>query len=174
MNHEQTPRPGETSTSSTAGGAGQPSEEDVRAALEAELKRLTVNDVLLQTLVSLLNIGGRKLGTAPGTEAERDLVQVQAAIEGVRALMPIVERSGAAAAEDLGPARDVLSQLQMAYAKLSGEAAGAAPGEAPAGQPGGADEPASGGPRPEEPAPEQTQPGPAQSSGRLWVPGQER
>src|SRR5919202_2343359 len=122
MNHEQTPRPGETSTSSTAGGAGQPSEEEVRAALEDELKRLTVNDVLLQTLVSLLNLGGRKLGTAPGTEPERDLDQVQAAIEGVRALMPIVERSGAAAAADLAPARDVLSQLQMAYAKLSGEA----------------------------------------------------
>jgi hypothetical protein len=161
-NQEQTPRPGQGSTSSTAGGARQPSEEEMQAALEAELKRLTVNDVLLQALVSLLNLGGRKLGSAPGTEAERDLAQVQAAIEGVRALLPVVERSGAAADEDLGPARDVLAQLQMAYAKLSGEAA-AAPGAGPPDQPG---------PPGQEDQPESGKPGPAQSSGRLWIPGE--
>jgi hypothetical protein len=145
----------------------------MRAAMEAELKRVTVNDLLLQTLVSLLNIGGRRLGTAPGTEAERDLAQVAAAIEGVRALLPVVERSGAAADEDLGPARDVLSQLQMAYARLSGEAgAGAAPGAGP--EPGAADPPGEErGEAPAESAEERAkQPGPAQSSGRLWVPGQ--
>lgn len=157
-NQEQTPGPGEGSTSSTAGGASQPSEEEIRAALEAEFERLTVADVLLQTLVTLLNLGGRKLGTAPGTEDERDLAQVQAAIDGVRGLMPVVQRSGAATEEDLGPARDVLSQLQMGYAKLSGEA-GAAPGAAPA------DEPAPA-------APASMGPGTAQSSGRLWTPGQ--
>ena len=174
MNHEHTPRSREHSTTSTAGGAGQPSDEELRAAMEAELKRVTVNDVLLQTLVSLLNVGGRKLGSAPGTEAERDLAQVQAAIEGVRALLPVVERSGAAADEDLGPARDVLSQLQMAYAKLSGEAGAAPPGAVRTGQPASTDEPTPGSPRTDEPAPQPAQPGPAQSSGRLWVPGQDR
>ncbi len=164
-NQEQTPGPAEGSTSSTGAGARQPSEEEMRAALETEFKRLTVNDVLLQTLISLLNVGGRKLGSAPGTEAERDLAQVEAAIEGVRALLPVVERSGAAADEDLGPARDVLSQLQMAYAKLSGEAGGA-PRAAPA------DEPAPAEPAKDEPASKLKTTGPAQSSGRLWVPGE--
>ncbi len=171
-NQEQTPGPGEGSTSSTSAGARQPSEEEMRAAVEAEFERISVNDVLLQTLVTLLNIGGRKLGSAPGVEAERDLVQVQAAIDGVRALLPVIERSGAAADQDLGPARDVLSQLQMAYAKLVGEA-GAAPVAAPAAAAPAEDESTQ---EPAEPSLAQelgsTNPGPAQSSGRLWVPGE--
>jgi hypothetical protein len=130
-----------------------PSEEELRAAYEAELKRLRVEDVLVQTLVSLLNLGGRKAGLAPGTEDERDPEQLRLAIEGARALMPLVE-------PQLGPeanqVRDILSQLQMAYAQSG--AAGAAP------QAGGG-----------EPPPEPPKPGgggPGGSSGRLWVPGQ--
>jgi hypothetical protein len=165
MNQEQTPRPGESSATSTAGGAAQPSEEEVRAALEDELKRLTVNDVLLQTLVSLLNLGGRKLGTAPGTEPERDLDQVQAAIDGVRALMPVLERLHPA---ELGPIRDALSQLQLAYARQRGSegSAPAAEGEGAAAQ---QPAPPQEGPQQEPP---EGGPGPAQRSGRLWVPGQ--
>ena len=34
------------------------------AALEAEMERLTVDDVLLQTLVTLINLGARKAGLA--------------------------------------------------------------------------------------------------------------
>ncbi|MDX6642859.1 MAG: hypothetical protein QOD76_821 [Solirubrobacteraceae bacterium] len=155
----------------TGAGAQQPSEEELRAALEQELKRLTVNDVLLQTVVSLLNLGGRRAGLAPGTEDERDLEQVQIAIEGARALVPLIEHSDGASAADLSAIRDALSQLQMAYAKLSsGE------GEPP----GGDGEPAPGGSPGEEgqadaaekQGDETEQPGPAQSSGRLWVPGQ--
>ena len=123
------------------------SEEELRAAYEEQLKRVRVEDVLVQTVVSLLNLGGRKSGLAPGTEDEKDLDQLRKAIDAVRVLLPQVE-------DVLGPdaaqLRDVLSQLQMAYAR-----------EAPAG---------------ERPAGEEPQdpegPGPAQSSGRLWVPGQ--
>jgi hypothetical protein len=150
-------------------GAQQPSEEELRAALEQELKRLTVNDVLLQTVVSLLNLGGRRAGLAPGTEDERDLAQVQTAVEGARALVPLIERTEGASAADLTAIRDALSQLQMAYAKLSsGE--GTPPGGEPApgapprdeGQPDGGEKQGEGG----------DEAGPAQSSGRLWVPGQ--
>jgi hypothetical protein len=152
-------------------GAQQPSEEELRAALEQELKRLTVNDVLLQTVVSLLNLGGRRAGLAPGTEDERDLEQVQTAIEGARALVPLIEHSDGASSADLSAIRDALAQLQLAYAKLSsGES------EAPVGQ----GEPAPGAPAGGEGQPDAAekqgegdeQPGPAQSSGRLWVPGQ--
>ena len=52
----------------------QPSEEEIRA-LEAELEKLTVDDVLLQTVVTLLNLGARKAGLAEGTTA--DLPQVK-------------------------------------------------------------------------------------------------
>jgi len=127
----------------------QPTDEELAAAYEAQLKQIRVEDVLIQTLVSLLNLGGRKAGLSPGTEGERDPEQVRQAIEGVRALLPVVEPL-------LGPdgaqIREALSQLQLAYTKI---AAGAEP--APAGQP---------------PEPKPDDPGPAESSGRLWVPGQ--
>jgi len=132
-------------------------EEEVRA-LEAELDRITVDDVLLQTVVSLLNLGARKagLGAPAGQGPEPDFEQLRQAIEGARALLPLLEaRHGA----QLGPVRDTLSRLQVVYAQsVGGALAPAAPATPPA-----------------EPAPEPTQaeaPGPAQRSGRLWIPGQ--
>jgi hypothetical protein len=123
------------------------SEDEIRA-IEAEMEKLKVDDVLLQTLVTLINLGARKagLGAQPGDEAPaRDLEQTRLAIDGARAILPLVEpRHG----EQLGDVKNALSQLQMAYVQLSG------------GQPS----------EPEDP--EQPKPGPAQASGRLWVPGQ--
>lgn len=126
------------------------SEEELRAAYEEQLKRVRVEDVLVQTVVSLLNLGGRKAGLTPGTDGEKDPEQVRQAIEATRALLPMVEGVLGPDAKQL---RDVLAQLQMAYARDA--PAGAAPVENP--KPG--DPPADGA-------------GPAQSSGRLWVPGQ--
>jgi hypothetical protein len=127
----------------------QPSEEEIRA-MEAELEKLTVDDVLLQTVVTLLNLGARKAGLAG--ETEPDLPQVRQAIDGARALLPLVEpRHG----EALGPVRDALSRLQMVYVQKAG------------GRP-GAGEPAA----PPQPESKPGEPGPAQKSGRLWVPGQ--
>jgi hypothetical protein len=154
----------------------QPSEEELRAAYEAELGRISSFELTLQTVVSLLNIGGRRLGLTSGSEEHRDLEQVRDAIDGVRALMPVLERRMPAA--ELRPLRDALAQLQMAYAR---EAA-APPMHATA-------QPASGGPAPQADGPaaqegeeksaseaseanrQQRGPGPAEASGRLWVPG---
>ena len=122
----------------------QPSEEEIRA-LEAELEKLTVDDVLLQTVVTVINLGARKAGLAEG--AEPDMPQVKQAIDAARALLPLVEpRHG----EALGPVRDALSRLQMVYVQRSG----------------GSQE------TPEEPEQPPQGPGPAQQSGRLWIPGQ--
>jgi hypothetical protein len=131
----------------------QPSEEEMRA-LEAEMEKLTVDDVMLQTLVTLLNLGARKAGLVEGSQP--DLPQVKLAIEGARALLPLVEPTHGA---ELAPVRDALSRLQMLYVQRSG-------GEP---QP-GAEAP----PPPEQPAeqPKAGEPGPAQKSGRLWIPGQ--
>ena len=127
----------------------QLTEEQIRQ-LEAELERISVEDVLLQTIVSLINLGARKGGLAspPGEGPAPDWPQMRMAIEGARALMPLLE---AEHGDQLAPVRDALSQLQLAYAQGSG-GAGAEAGEAP-------------------PAPEQKPPeGPG--GGRLWVPGQ--
>jgi len=128
------------------------SEEELRA-IEAEMQRITVDDVLLQTIVTLLNVGARKAGlaSAPPAEGETppepDLEQVRQAVEGARALLPLVEERHK---EQLGPVRDALSRLQMFYAQRSG-------GEPPAA---------------DAAKQKQDPPGTAQSSGRLWVPGQ--
>jgi hypothetical protein len=172
-----------------AGSPGEPSEQELRAAYEAELRRISSADMMLQAAVSLLNVGGYRLGlggSAPGTPAaaDRDLEQVRDAIDGVRALVGILERR---IPQELGPLRDALSQLQIAYARevqAGGATAQPAAGETrqqgaspEAAQPGGATPPAAEQARPEEqpgqPAVGERPagPGPAQSSGRLWVPG---
>jgi hypothetical protein len=124
----------------------QPSEEEIRA-LEAELEKLTVDDVLLQTVVTLLNLGARKAGIAEGATA--DLPQVKLAIEAARALLPLLEPEHG---EQLAPVRDALSRLQMVYVQKTGA-------------------PESGEQKPQTET-DPARPGPAQSSGRLWVPGQ--
>jgi hypothetical protein len=138
---------------STPDEGHQPTEEELRAAYEAQLKQLRVEDVVVQTLVSLINLAGRKAGLAPGTEDERDPGQLKMAIDGARALLALVE-------DQLGPdgasLKDALSQLQLAYVQLGGQPG---PGDAAGGPGAGQDSPAGGA-------------GPAQSSSRLWVPGQ--
>src|SRR5215207_5537242 len=136
------------------------SEEELRQ-LEAEMERITVDDVLIQTTVTLLNLAARKsaLGAPPGQEPAADWEQVRQAIDGARALVPLLEERHA---EQLGPIRDTLSRLQMVYAQRSGDPGGEAP---PTGEP----PPPGGAPPDEGQGPEG--PGPAQSSGRLWIPG---
>ncbi|HWF34494.1 MAG TPA: hypothetical protein VG295_03965 [Solirubrobacteraceae bacterium] len=149
----------------------QPSEEELRAAYEAEMKRLRVEQVLLESVVSLVNLGMRRTGLAPGTEAERDPAQVHLAIESVRALVPIIEQ---VLPEQAGPIRDAVSQLQLAFVKVGGQAAAdAGPEAADPGEPAAADTATAPPPRPPEPEPSKPgEPGPAQRSGRLWIPGQ--
>jgi hypothetical protein len=135
----------------------QMSEEQVRAAYEAEIKRIRVEQVLLENVVTLINLGMRRTGLMDGTEDERDPEQVTVAVDSVRALLPMIERI---APEQLQPIREALSQLQLAFVQASGQgAAGAGPAEPPAAEP-------------TQAAPTPGEPGPAQSSGRLWVPGQ--
>jgi hypothetical protein len=151
----------------------QPSEAQLRAAYEAELKQIRVEQILLEQVVTLINLGMRRTGLQRGTEDERDPDQVRMAIDAVRALMPLVED---AAGPQAGAIREALSQMQLAYVRLGDEAAGpSAGGPPPPGQagsePGDAPPPPAPGQPPTE-APGPGDAGPAQRSGRLWVPGQ--
>ncbi len=159
-------------------GPDEPSEEELRA-YEAELARITATDMMAQAAVSLLNIGARRLappsgaGDAPAAgDGQRDVEQARDAIDGAKALLDILERR--IPSRELAPLRDALSRLQMAYAREitpgaattgqtpgSGTAAVQARPAQPAERERGAREP---GERPEGP-------GPAEASGRLWVPG---
>lgn len=164
--------------------SGEPSEEELRAAYEAELSRITTTDMIAQAAVSLLNLGARRLGPPPGAGGQsgdagagaagaaqdggRDLEQARDAIDAARALLGILERT---IPQELRPLRDALSQLQMAYAReiqTGGGESKPAPGADGAVAP--QDAPADAG---EQPGAEERPPGPgpAQASGRLWVPG---
>ncbi len=159
------------------GPGGSSEEEQLRAqqaAYEAELSRISATDMIAQAAVSLLNIGARRLAPAeaPGADAaaggaQRDLAQARDAIDAVKALLNILERT---IPQELGPLRDALSRLQMAYAREVPAAASGASEEPPGGQSGSPTPPASAQQPPQEgEAP--SGPGPAESSGRLWVPG---
>jgi hypothetical protein len=138
--------------------APEPSEEELRAAWEEQLRNLTPADLIVQCAVSLINLGGRRLGLDPDAAGERDLEQARDAIDGVRALLPVLERREGA--PTLAPLREALSALQLEFAKLTGPLA------PPSGAP-----PAGGAPGAPQAEPEQPGVGPAQRSGRLWVPG---
>ncbi len=124
----------------------QPTEEQIRA-LQEQLEKLRVEDLLIQTIVSVINLGAQK-------GAGGDKEQLGLAIESARALLPLVEQD---LGEDARPIREALSQLQLEFAKAP-VAQGAGEGEAPTG--------------PQPDASGDAEAGPAQSSGRLWVPGQ--
>lgn len=158
--------PGDTTGRSGAGA--QPTEEELQAAYEAEMRRLRIEHLLLEHVVGMVNLGMRRTGLSPGTEGECDPGQVRIAIESIRVLMPVLEES---VPEQMSQIRSALSQLQLAFVKIGGQAAGEAPGGEASGS----------GPRGSEPArpdaaepqpPKPGEPGPAQRSGKLWVPGQ--
>lgn len=152
------------------------SEEQVRAAYEQEMKRVRVEHVLLDNVVTIINLGMRRTGLMPGTEDERDLAQVQLAIESVRALLPQLEQ---AAPREIVAIREAISQLQLAFVQARGGIAAPGGMQTPAPGPAGPGDPGPG--EPGTPGPgdpgtpglgEPGTPGPAQRSGRLWVPGQ--
>jgi hypothetical protein len=142
----------------------EPTEEELRAAYEQQLKQIRVEDVLVQTVLSLINLGSLRAGLVPGNESEADPQQLRQAIEAVRALLPQVEP---VLGPDARQIRDAISRLQMEYARLA--STGGA-GEDPA-PPEGAEQPAEPAPQGAQQPPNPEDPGPAQSSGRLWVPG---
>jgi hypothetical protein len=139
----------------------EPSDDELRAALEEQMRRITVDDVVVQTAVTLINLGGRRLGL-PGPEGPppegRDLAQAQKAIDAVRALLPLLP------AEPQAPIRDALSQLQMAFAREA-QGVGEPPPEGGAPPAEGAPE---GGGEAGEPAPDETERAKARS--KIWTP----
>jgi hypothetical protein len=115
------------STNDPTGQAGPPrSEEEIRQALEEQMRNIRVEDVLVQTAVTLINLSGRRLGLGMPEEQqaeEKDVEQARTAIDAVRALLPLLPE------ETVQPIRDALSQLQMAFAReAQGEGSGTAPG----------------------------------------------
>jgi hypothetical protein len=87
-------------------------EEELQAAFEEQMRNIRVEDVVLQTVATLVNLAGRRLGLAG--EGEKDVAQAQLAIDSARALVGFVPE------EQLPPIKQAMSQLQMAFAQESG------------------------------------------------------
>jgi hypothetical protein len=130
--------------SAAPGEGGQPSEEEIRARIEEQLRNVRVQDLLLESVVSVINLSARRIAK----EDERDLEQARVGIEAVRAIVELLDE------EPAKQVREALSQVQMLYAQHA-EGAAAPPGEEQ-GPPGGA----------EAPPQESAQRGPS----RLWTP----
>ena len=136
MNDEQVQEPSE---------AKQPSQEELREQLEDRLRKVRVQDLLLESVVGVINLSARRIAK----EDERDLEQARVGIEAVRAVVDLLDD------EPAKQVRGALSEIQVLYARHAG---------------GGPVEPEGGGDRPpggrEAPAGEGEQRGPS----RLWTP----
>jgi hypothetical protein len=85
------------------------------AELQAELAKLKVSDLLLQTLYTVSSLGYQRL-----TGEEKDLEQARLAIESLKALMPVLE--GSVPDEAMRDFQQVLANMQLAYASaVSGQ-----------------------------------------------------
>ena len=88
-------------------------EDELREAL----KKLRVEDVLLQTAATLIDLAARRMGLAED-DGPKQLDQAKLAIDAIRALQPLMTEEQQAAI------REPLSQLQIAFAR---EAKGTSP-----------------------------------------------
>ena len=140
---------------SGAAGGGEPDaeqlspeQEQMLRQMEEEMRRVRVQDLVAQSVVSILNLSYRRIAK----EDERDLEQARVGIEAIRGMVDALDP------EAQREIRNALSQVQVLYAQAAGEGdAGPAPesggGAASGGGAGGA--PESGG----------------QAPPRLWTPG---
>jgi hypothetical protein len=94
-----------------AEGAAEPSEEELRAQLEEEIRNVRVEDVVLQSVVSILNLSARRIAK----DDERDLAQAKVGIDAARALTDLVKP------EAQPQLRQAVSELQLLYTKHAGE-----------------------------------------------------
>ncbi len=138
-----------------AGSPGEgkvPSQEELQAQIEEQLSKVRVHDLLLESVVGILNLSARRIAKPD----ERDLDQARLGIDAVRAVVDLLEPEPAKAV------RDALSELQMLYAREAGGGGAAEGGEEEPSEPG------------EEPSPKSPEPQRSRAEGdlppRLWTP----
>jgi hypothetical protein len=124
-----------------------PPQEPTEEQLLDALRRVKVDDVVLQTVATLVNLAGQKL-TIP--EA-KDPVEAKKAIDAARAMLPLCPEEAA------GQIKDALAQVQMLYVREQGGGTGAEQEES---QPAGAEQ--------QQSSDEAER---AQARAKIWTPG---
>jgi hypothetical protein len=122
-------------------------EEEIRARLEEQVRKLRVQDLMVESVVSVLNLTARRIAK----EDERDLEQARVGIDAIRAWVDLLPEE---AAKQI---RQALSELQMLYAQAVEGGGGGGEGDAPQ---------SPGTPRGTEPR----QPSGSEPPPRLWTP----
>ena len=74
------------------------------------LKQIKTEEVVLQTVATLVNLAGQKLSV----EGAKDAAEAKQAIDAARHMLPLVPQ------EAVGPIQNALDQVQMLYARESG------------------------------------------------------
>ncbi len=120
-------------------------EDEIREAL----KKIRVEDVLLQTAATLIDLAARRMGLTE-EDGPKQLDQAKLAIDAIRALQPLMTDEQQAAI------REPLSQLQMTYAREA---------QSPAEGPETASEPA-----PEAGSEPDDDPERAKARAKIWTP----
>jgi hypothetical protein len=92
----------------------QPTEEQLLDAL----KQIKTEDVVVQTVATLVNLAGQKLSV----EGAKDPAEAQKAIDAARHMLPLVPE------EAKPPIQNALDQIQVLYVR---ESSGTAPEEEP-------------------------------------------
>jgi hypothetical protein len=123
----------------------QPSQEELRERIEEQLRKVRVQDLLLDSVISVINLSARRIAK----EDERDLEQARVGIEAVRAVVGLLDD------EPAKQVRSALSEVQMLYARYAG---------------GGPVEPEGGGEVPPGGGEAQSDEGAKRGPSRLWTP----
>ena len=90
------------------------SEQELVEQLQAELSRLKISDLLLQTVYTISSLGYHRL-----SGENKDLEQARLAIDALKALVPVLE--GAVPADAVRDFNQVLVNMQLAYASAAAE-----------------------------------------------------
>ena len=106
-------------------------EEQERLAREVaeQLRKLRVEDVLIQSLITISSIGYQRLGSTEDTREGRDLEQTRLAIETLRAVTPILGQF--VPAELIRDFDQSVANLQLAYASAAAASSGEGDGIEP-------------------------------------------
>lgn len=84
-------------------------EQKIVEELQAELAKLKVSDLLLQTLYTVSSLGYHRL-----SGETKDLEQAKLAIEALKALVPVLQ--GSVPEEAVRDFQQVVANMQLAYA----------------------------------------------------------
>lgn len=142
--------PNQPAAAAGSSGSAEPDEAELQRRLEEQLRQVRVQDLILESVASILNLSARRIAKPD----ERDLEQGRVGIEAVRGLLELIEPG---AREQV---QEALSQVQVLYAREAKGGEGESdPGENGPGAAPPAPEPGGGDPRVERPSGLWTPPG---------------